>query len=357
VDIRRDRVVAIGDPQAPFDRFLGVLRAHGLLEGERLKADVGLVSIGDHFDWGPVAARGRAADDGMRLVRWLSAHPRDQVVMIAGNHDLARVGELWGYDDRRFFRAQALADAHYLGGSLDANEAFTRENPDLPSTEVVSRDFSGYAAAQRELVRALLDDERLVLAYAHGSRLYLHAGVTRDELDALALPAAEQSDASAVAAALNRALRDAWRARGDGPLAIAHLHRPGDGRSEGVGMLYHRAANTPEHEADARAPIPRRKFPPGRLPLGLTQVIGHIQDKKSMSLLGLADTRAPVHGRLRTLTVGESTLAYALGVAGVDPDARVRTACVVHIDGGMQHVEPEQYALFDVVSGRELRPG
>ena len=55
-----------------------------------------LVSIGDHFDWGERADRPTARKSGLALLSWLSAHPADQVVVIAGNHDLGRVGELAG---------------------------------------------------------------------------------------------------------------------------------------------------------------------------------------------------------------------------------------------------------------------
>lgn len=46
------RWFAMGDPQTTFDKVLGILEGHGLLgEGRRLRDDVGLVSIGDHFDF------------------------------------------------------------------------------------------------------------------------------------------------------------------------------------------------------------------------------------------------------------------------------------------------------------------
>jgi hypothetical protein len=75
--------------------LLLILAAHGLLADDgTLFDDVRLVSIGDHFDWGPVRDRARATYDGLRTIAWLSSHPADQVILLAGNHDLARVGEL-----------------------------------------------------------------------------------------------------------------------------------------------------------------------------------------------------------------------------------------------------------------------
>jgi hypothetical protein len=349
--IERDRVFAIGDAQASFDQFVGVLRAHALLDGERLRADVGLVSIGDHFDYGGVGLRARAAEDGARILTWLAAHPRDQVVMLAGNHDLARVGELLAYDDARFVRAQALADRAYHGRPADARaeDVFRAENPALPSAEIVARDFSAFRGPQRDVVRALLDDARMQLAYAHGALLFTHASVTLDEMSALGLAA--DADAHAIAAALNDALARAWRARGaDTAFAVPSLHVPGDGAAEGIGMLYHRASTQPEHAAEANGPVPRRKYHPSRLP-ALTQVIGHIQDKKSRTLLGL-DPSAAQHGRVRTLDVAaDGALTYGHGVP-----AHARThARVIYIDAGMQHVLPDEYALLDVMAVAERR--
>ena len=101
------RSFVMGDPQTTFDKVMAVLAHHDALAGDRLAADVDLVSIGDHFDHDladPVAA-GR---ESMRVLRWLVAQG-DQVTLLFGNHDAARVMEMIGFDDARFTAARTLA--------------------------------------------------------------------------------------------------------------------------------------------------------------------------------------------------------------------------------------------------------
>lgn len=349
-DGRARAFFAIGDPQAPLERFLGVLDAHGLLnDAGRLRADAGLISIGDHFDWGPVAARGKASLDGTAILAWLAAHPSDQVVILAGNHDLARVGELWDFDDLRFARSQALADAAYFGDDDEARAAFRLECPALPSAEMLARDLSSFRSAQRALVERLLTAGRLRLAHARNGMLFVHAGVTVDELATLAL-LETPPHADTVARALNAALDAAWRTR-HGALTITGLHAPGDAVREAEGMLFHRASVLEDEQHLWDRPIPRRRFSPQRLPPGLVQVIGHIQDKKTRGLLGLEGPA--LHGRLRTLDVVDGALRYALGVPAASAGDGAR---VIYIDAGMQHVErAAATSLFDVDSRVERR--
>ena len=236
--------MVIGDPQAPLATFFEVLDRHGLLGSDgRLAGDVQLTSIGDHFDWGPPAAREAAATDGLRLVCWLAAHERDQVTLLLGNHDLARVGELAIFDDDTFARAQAEADAAYHQRSATRTEEEFRRRHHQPSWEVIARDFSAFRVAQRTCVEGLLRARRFKVAYAAAADLLLsHAGVTLDELDLLGIPLAHRAEAPVIEAALDDALDraiDAWRA---GAFGIAGLHAPGDASGEGRGMFYHRPA-------------------------------------------------------------------------------------------------------------------
>ena len=54
----RTRHLAIGDPQAPLQTFLSILDHHQLLgDHGRLRDEVMLVSMGDHFDYGTPEAR------------------------------------------------------------------------------------------------------------------------------------------------------------------------------------------------------------------------------------------------------------------------------------------------------------
>ena len=89
-------------------------------------------------------------------------------MIIAGNHDLARVGELAEFDDARFAEAQADADAGYYGKRLDPPESAFRARWDLPSWEVAARDFSSFRTSQRALVATLLKSGRLMAAFSSG---------------------------------------------------------------------------------------------------------------------------------------------------------------------------------------------
>jgi hypothetical protein len=147
---RRTRRVAIGDPQAPFEKFLEILDVHGLLgDHGRIREDVQLVGMGDYFDWGVAADRTRATEGGLRLLAWLAAHPADQVLLLLGNHDLGRVCELHGFDEDTFLRAREEADRAYRGGDTDPDleERFLQRFPQLPSAEILARDFSTGACA------------------------------------------------------------------------------------------------------------------------------------------------------------------------------------------------------------------
>src|SRR6266550_275427 len=101
------RWFAMGDPQTTFEKVLAILRGHDLLgEGGKLRDDVGLVSIGDHFDFKSHDERSLedVGRDGSNILRWLAAHAADQVVIVTGNHDAARVMELAFESDESFAR-------------------------------------------------------------------------------------------------------------------------------------------------------------------------------------------------------------------------------------------------------------
>jgi hypothetical protein len=358
--LSRPRRVAIGDPQAPFERFLDVLRCHELLgAGDRLRDDTALVSIGDHFDWGVASDRARASASSMRVLDWLESHPADQVAILAGNHDLARVGELAPFDDDAFAEAQRQADALREKPDPDAEAAFLDRWPTLPTSESAARDFGTFRAEQRDRVVALLRQGRLCLALPAADDLLLtHAGVTRDDLDALGLDPARQRDARAIAGALNAAL-DAAVAAWDGrtPRAIGRVHRPGSAASgESRGALVQRPAHPDADESEAaqfHGP-PRRRYDPRRLPPGLTQAIGHIRDPKCRKLLGpWTDGEPAQDGPLRHLSVRGGDVRYGRTLPpAADPEA----ATLVFLDSGMNFIAAAaQYDLFDLDARRALR--
>jgi hypothetical protein len=354
---RRTVRVSLGDPQAPLACVLDVLARNGLLAASgRLRDEVQLVSVGDHFDWGKRSHRAAAADDGTAILAWLALHPADQVILCAGNHDLARVGELAEFDDARFAQAQAEADAaHVHGGTDPAKEAaLLAKYPQFPSAEFVSRDLSSFRAVQREWVSFLLTHRRLRLAHAAGpSLLITHASITLDELSALGLSSSLAADAGALARALNLALDLAWSLHTQGPLHVPGLHVPGSASSgEGRGMLYHRASTLQAEAALATRAVPRRRYSPFRLPPGLTQVIGHIRDAKSRRLLGL-EARDAKDGVLRHLRVEGRSWEYGHGPR---PLAKSSESLVLYVDGSLRACPGADYELLDLETLQRWAP-
>jgi len=344
----RHRQLAIGDPQADLDRFLDILAHHGLLGADGwLRPEVRLVSVGDHFDWGKPHEREAVAQSGLALVAWLAAHPADQAVMVLGNHDLGRVGELAGFTDATFAAAQAEADRAYGAGHTDEalEAAFLTRWPQVPSAELVARDFGNFRELQRVWVEHLLRARRFRTAYAAGpGLLVLHAGVTHEDLDVVGLPAARRSDAGAVADALNAAVDAAVAAWTGGPLEIPGLHRPGDAAGgEGVGIFYHRPSLKADDAGKVRQ-TPRRRFDPRRLPAGLTQVVGHTRDKRTRELLGFPAQDAR-DGVVRHLVTDGVRVDYA---HGAPPPVGPGQAVLVFTDGGMRECPPREFELFDL---------
>jgi hypothetical protein len=345
--------VAIGDPQAPLGTFLAILDAHGLLgEDGRLKPEVALVSIGDHFDYGPPAWRRFATEEALQLLAWLAAHPADQVTLILGNHDLARVDQLNGFDQPTYERARQDADRAYnLGDRIEALQAaFLARWPQFPDSEMIARDYSSFSVRQRGLVTLLLRDRRCRLAHAFGDKLLLvHAGVTKDDLGVIGAPA---EPAPAVADALNRFLDVAVTRWKQGPLNLLPLERPGSQtHGEPRGILAHRPAHPDLATASQLAGPPRRRYDPRDLPSGLTQVIGHIRDNKCREVLGeWADQSPATDGPIRQLIVDGRNVRYGRGTS--------KDAKMIFIDGGMSHAEVGGYELLDLDTVQpRVRPG
>lgn len=345
VSHRRERRVAIGDPQAPLEKFLAILDHNDLLgEDGWLRPETMLVTMGDHFDWGSLDDAPKATDDALAMLAWLAHHEDDHVVLLAGNHDLGRVGELATFDDETFVRMREEAALAYRNGNVDesAERTFLSRWPELPKAEVGARDFAGFRVQQRTLVAHLLQTGRFRFAFAPNDRLLLvHAGITAPQLRAVGID--PTSGARSIASALDERLADAVRAWPGPParLQIPGLHRPGDAKGgEGGGAFYHRAARErrPDHD---------RRFDPRELPRGLAQAIGHIRDKKQRDLLGREwhDGAKPEDGPLRHLVTDGTLVRYARGLPdGID----AARATVLYLDGGMLHAPPERYELLDL---------
>lgn len=361
----RRRRVAMGDPQAPFAKVLEILDLHDLLGADgRLAPDVLLVSMGDHFDYGAKGGRDEAAESGERLVAWLASHAPDQVVMLAGNHDLARVGELARYDDRTWTRALAEAADIPDPKAPDpaAAAAWLGRHPDFPSVENGVLHLAPFRERQRGFVVELLRSGRLVLAHAPSRDLLLtHAGVGTDELDHLGVPGAARKDAAKVADRLNAALEAALAVLAPGrPFEVPGLYAPGSrAGGKGRGVAYHTPVN-PDPGPAPTGPLPRTHFDPRRLPGGLVQVVGHVKDERCRKQLGAwCDPVPPRPGLLRHLVATGTRVEYRHGTPAPAPRAGQESpATMIFTDGGMNACPAEAYELLDLDRRTALaRPG
>lgn len=332
------RFVAIGDPQAPLETFLAILSRHGLLGDDgTLAADVHLVSMGDHFDYGPPSQRERAAADGLALLEWLAAHDAARVTLLLGNHDLARVCELAPFTDETFAIAHAEARSLYERGGDPT--AFLARYHHVPDPECLARDYSCFTAHQRALVTQLLRVGRFRLAHEHRGLLLVHAGVTLDDLTAIGVTA---DDPRAVAEGLNHFLAERVSRWTGGPLDLAPFHQVGSATTgEGRGALYHRPCDPSTQPPARMAGPPRRRFDPRLLPEAFPQAIGHIRDGKCRELMPRwSDPTAAGDGPVRSLVIDGDTVSYR---ASCVPGARL-----YFLDGGMAHAPVDAYQLFDL---------
>jgi hypothetical protein len=322
------RTFVMGDPQGPFAKVQAVLARHGALAGDRLADDVVLVSIGDHFDYDHKDPS-TAGREGLHLLRWLASHDREQVHLLLGNHDAARVMEL-----------ATISDAEFADARACDQQSYAQRFPQLPPQGVIARDYASFSVEQRELVRELLVAGRFHLALAGrlGERdaLITHAAVTSRELAQLGL--ANSRDARAIAGALDAHLA-AGVARGTAPLSLAPLHHAGAAGREGGGLLYHRPSNpTSGSTFDPDRP---RRFDPRTLPAGLLQISGHSGHAKCVHELGDWCTwraRERAHGGIRTLRIDPPS--YDLGV---DP-----TGALILIDGELRRVPADEVELLAI---------
>jgi hypothetical protein len=343
---------AIGDPQTSFERFQAVLDARGLLDGDRLRGDVGLISIGDHFDYG--TSRGDdVAAAGLQILEWLASHDDEQVVILFGNHDVSRVMELARYDDARFAVARARAEEVKREALEEA--VFLEEHPDLPTAELAHRDYSAFTVAQQRLVQRLLEGRRARIAHAaaleDGTPLLLtHAGVSTREVGHLDVEVTAEAIATALNALLDErvaAVAPDWTE----PLDLTPLHFAGEAGVEGGGLMYHRPADPARFPAADFEGDRRRRFRPTEIPAGLVQAAGHLPHKKSLEILGEVISeaaRALPRGALRSLVVEGGAAEY-----GPWPREAPAETALILIDGKMNDPElsPGDYQLLRLGEG------
>lgn len=233
----------MGDPQTTFAKVLGILEKHDLLGGDGyLREDVGLVSIGDHFDFHAHDGKAMAAvgRDGMDNLRWLAEHPPDQVVIVMGNHDSARVMELAFETDESFAAARALAAVALAEDPPgEKTREFVATYPRIAKPGLADRDFASFSVAQRELVQQLVLAGRMRLAclgYHAGKPVLLtHAGVTNAEVKELGVEPRAEALAVALEDHLRKAVagvRCAWESDEPAALDLRPLHFAGESGRE-----------------------------------------------------------------------------------------------------------------------------
>ena len=359
----------MGDPQAPFAKVLEVLDWHGALDGDRIASDVTLISIGDHFDY-DLKHPHEAAQQGLALMRWLSSHVPEQVVLLLGNHDASRVMELAHLTDEQFEAARKLARSideteHRDGDAaakLRTEQEFIPAYPELPPPGVLGRDYASFTTEQRALVQELLLAGRFHLARTGAlpdgrAVLLTHAGVTKRELG---LVGVDETDPREIAAALDEQLRNAvdvvrsdWQRGVSTPLSLEPLHVTGGNGEEGGGLLYHRPSNPDRPDPDkawALSPLRPRRFDPRTLPLGLTQIAGHSGHAKCVEELGpwvAESAKALKHGGIRTLRADQAGhVVYDLGI----PPRAEGVADLILIDGELRRVPATRVALLPLAN-------
>lgn len=362
---------AMGDPQAAFDTFAAILDRHGLLGADgRLLPSVGLVSIGDHFDFGRGPDFEETGRHGERILRFLAAHPESQSVILLGNHDTVRVQELAFESDESFHRARLLAfelamleqqNGEDSAEFTAAQQKFFAAHPGIPSHGVVLRDFSAFRSSQRTLVQQLLLARRVRLGVSATlpdgtAALINHAGFTEREAVLLGTThhrgrEGPQQIANALRSHLDAAVAlvaARWRSHGAAALDLSPVHVAGTSGSEGGGLLYHRASNPDRPGADTRwenAGAGPRRYSPHALPKGLVQVCGHSGHRKLRTELKPwvePDALAVELGGIRTLTCEGDVVRYRMGVHAAPANA----AAMYLIDGEMNSVGADSYPLF-----------
>lgn len=343
---------AIGDIQTRFDTFLAILRARELLgKNARLDPSVRLIACGDYFDF-PHEDPAEAGRDGLRILRWLAAHPPEQVTILLGNHDLCRLQELGSETDTSFARARALARQlralpKHSAERRSLEARFREEHPAIPTPGIAARDFSAFLQEQRAVLADLIQTGRARLAKAarfQGQDILLtHAGITTRELAILELDG--QPKPAAIAERLNRFLQLRAQAADDSPLDLRPLHIHGVTDKEGGGLLYHRpAAADPTSSWKFDPERPRRFTPAEALPPGLLQACGHSNHRFCLKELHPAwiEAREQQPGRLRCLRVRADEVRYLWDT----PKLRDDEAGLIMIDGDMHRCPPRDYQIL-----------
>ncbi len=285
-------LVVLGDPQAPLAMLFAHLdHQHLLTDDGWLRPDIGLICVGDYFDFAAEDAED-AGYQGVYFLAWLAAHDPAHVTILMGNHDAERVMSLSDCSLEHYREAQSACRAMLQHQGPRVRRAFldawVAKHPQHPPM-VAAHDYRSYVPAQSDLVRRLLLQGRMQLAAtarddSGNTVLITHAGVTLRELSLL------NASVSALdcSARLNRFLSDAvervrpaWETHGKQPLDLAPLYVGWEHVRPNGGSLIHRpdarrGTLTHDQQLGLDAPLAPRSVPPEEFLIpGLHQVVGH----------------------------------------------------------------------------------
>jgi hypothetical protein len=119
-----ERVVAIGDVHGAYERFVGILRGAGLIDGRQrwVGARARLVQTGDVLDRGPDS---RKVIDLLRKLDNEASRAGGRVHALLGNHEFMRIVGDWRYVSAGEFKA------FQTGESVDLRDRVRDMNADL----------------------------------------------------------------------------------------------------------------------------------------------------------------------------------------------------------------------------------
>ena len=184
-----ERVVAIGDVHGAYDRFVGMLRAAGLIKGERWAGGrARLVQTGDVLDRG--ADSKKVIDLLIRLEREAAA-AGGRVHALVGNHEFMRLVGDWRYVSPGEFKAFQNADSADLRDRVHARNAeraaqrARAENQKFNEREYREQFFKDFPLGYFEMQLAFDKDgvygkwvRSRVAAVKINGVLYIHGGVS-----------------------------------------------------------------------------------------------------------------------------------------------------------------------------------
>lgn len=356
--------VVLGDPQAPIARLFAVLDHHRLLTIDGwLRPDIGLISVGDHFDFASDDSAS-AGMQGVHFLAWLAAHDPSQVTILLGNHDVERVMSLGACSRADYLEAQqAGRDMLHAKEPRERRawlDHWVANHPDHPPA-VAAHDYRSFVVDQRDLVKRLLLVGRLQLAAVVDQvdgrpALVTHAGISLREHDILG----QGLDIHAIAIALNRRLaravdvvRDDWSRGGAIRLDLAPLYHGWSATRPNGGLLIHRPdlRDTPGHDArlGLDPPLaPRSQRPQEFLLFGVDQVVGHTVAAQRLTtwlkpMVTEGASAAGLGPLLRLARVGGRTI---LGTMSETADGRERS--MTFVDVAMAITPPERVDLLRV---------